>query len=62
MKNLMFLASLCLSGMLSTAPVNAKGGRLTGKVVIITGASKGIGKSIVVDGGQLLPESHHLEY
>lgn len=46
MKNLMFFAALCLSSVSSIGSVQAKEGRVEGKVVIITGASKGIGKSI----------------
>lgn len=30
---------------------------LAGKSMLVTGGSKGIGQSITVDGGQVLPES-----
>lgn len=46
MKKLIVLAVLCLSSVVNVASAQPKGGRVEGKVVIITGASKGIGKSI----------------
>lgn len=46
MKNLIFLAALCLGSTLSVASPQTKCKRVEGKVAIIIGASKGIGKSI----------------
>lgn len=46
MNKLIFLAALCLSSVLSIAHAQTKCRRVEGKIVIITGASKGIGKSI----------------
>lgn len=42
MKKLIVLAVLCLTCVLSAAEAQSKRGRVEGKVVIITGASKGI--------------------
>lgn len=42
MKKLIVLAVLCLNSVINAASAQPRGGRVEGKVVIITGASKGI--------------------